>query len=213
MTINIEVYTKKQPDVNDLAKPLNLEKERVMEGYDFYKWFPHHCGNSVWVILERGKPNVYAGEYDRETLEDMAEVARSNGFLVPRELTDKFIADDYWVKADKTLAGIISTYPHIKQAFPHLLVEFSLAEFSKGNSLFNVGLEAKQFASQNTLKAMVELAAYFAHAFDGLVYEDQTNKIGIPNFEELHRIGMTSFLTIVKNAKESGMSIKPAEDF
>ena len=213
MTINIEIYTKKQPDVNDLARPLKLEKEQpIIEGYDFYKWFPERCNNSIWVVLENNGPKVYSCMYDKETLEDMTETARSGGFVVPKELTDKFAEDGYCVRADEKFLEILSKFPNLKQAFPHLNVEFNLAEFSRGIPLFNVGLEAKQFASKNTIKAMTGLASYFTNTFDGIMYEDQTNKFGLPNPEELHNIGMSSFLAIAKNIKNRGMNITLSED-
>jgi len=175
-----------------------------MEGYDFYKFFPEGSNNGIWVVLNQSDPKIYTGGYDKEDLEDMAQTARQEGFEVPPELVAKFERDGYEVRADKELANILARHPKLKQAFPYLNVELNLAEFSKGELLYSVDLEAKQYAHQKTIEIMTGLASYFANVFDGVVYEDQTNKFGIPDPKELHNLGMSSFFAIMKDVKKRG---------
>lgn len=211
MTINIDIYCKKEPDVNDLVKPLKFQKEQVMQGYDFYKFIPEGSNNGIWVVLDQSDPKIYTAGYGQEDIEDRVLTAKKNGFKVPKEFIAKVKRDCYNVRADEELANILNRYPELKQGFPDLNMELNLAEFSSGEKLYSVELEAKQFASQDTIEAMTGLATYFSKAFDGIVYEDQTNRFGIPDPKELNSIGMGSFFAIMKDVKKKGV-FTPSEE-
>lgn len=128
----------------------------------------------------------------------------NNPILVPATAEE-----GYSVKADKELYRFLCEYPDLMHAFPLLKTEFTLAKFSQGLPLHTVGLEAKVFAPREVIASMVGLASYFAKAFDGIIYEDQTNEFGIPDADRLHSIGMDVFLAVAEDARKRNGKITP----
>ena len=117
--------------------------------------------------------------------------------------------EGYTVRADRELYIFLCENPALIETFPLLKTEFTLARFSQGTPLHEIGLEAKQHAPKEVIANMVGVASYFAKSFDGVMYEDQTNEFGTPNPDRLRSIGMESFLAFTEDAKKKGYKTIP----
>ena len=55
---------------------------------------------------------------------------------------------------------------------------------------------------------MTGLASYLASSFDGIIYEDQTNKFGKPDPKVLNKLGMETLIAVTENIKSKGFELK-----
>ncbi|MFA5856855.1 MAG: hypothetical protein WC867_05830 [Candidatus Pacearchaeota archaeon] len=183
MTITLELYTKKFPDLSNLIVPWNLKGNDELEGYNSYTWNPNNTKDTVFIILKE-TPEIYGTIYDKEIITDMIESAKRGVYEVPKELIDKFRRDDYIVFADRKLARIVYKNPDIKKSLPFLEKEFTFAEFSKGRPLFNTQIEAREISKPETFEIMLDFANYLSNEYDGIVYEEKTNRFGVSNIRD-----------------------------
>jgi hypothetical protein len=111
---------------------------------------------------------------------------------------------NYTIRADPELYQLVTEYPHLEDIDPWLKQVFGLARLTQGAPTYEIGLESKEIAPKNILVSMVGLAAYFAKVFDGVIYDDNNNRFGKPDPDELHRQGMELFLAIAEDARTKG---------
>ncbi|MDD5700372.1 MAG: hypothetical protein PHH00_04290 [Candidatus Nanoarchaeia archaeon] len=244
MTINVDVYCKKQPTVSDLIEPLNLEPAPPIEGYETYRWVPEKGGNRILIVLKKN-PELLSNVYDRECIDEHIALAKFAGIDIPEGLKIKFerdnlgqtkgvctvvvndakgnicepltlkpscsVSDAYTILADRELCELATQFPYLEDVSPWFKLPFGLVKFTQGVPTYEVGLEATVTASRGTLEHLTSLAGYFARAFDGIVYDTDNNKFGIPNAERLHNQGMDLFLAAAKDAKAQGAKVKPID--
>ncbi len=92
MTVEIDVYCKREPRLGNLIKALNCQKAQVFEGYNTYRWFPD--GHRISIIVNQNGPKVFSEAYDRELIDDNIGLARFAGVDVPDALIRKFMRDN-----------------------------------------------------------------------------------------------------------------------
>jgi hypothetical protein len=244
MTINIDVYCKRQPIVTDLATRLNWEPATPLEGYETYRWVPEVGGNRILIALKK-RPEILSGTYDRGCIDENVELARFAGVDVPEELINKFQRDNlrstqgictavvetagssirepltarpscpkdeaYTIRADEELYRFATQFPLLEGVDPWFKLPFGLVKFTRGAPTYEVGLETTVSVSEGTLRYMTRLAGHFAKKFDGIVYDVDNDKFGIPDAEKLHKEGMEAFMVFAKQVKAQGFRLKPAD--
>lgn len=93
MTINIDIYCKREPTVSDLVRSLNLEPASPLEGYKTYRWTSQAGGNRILIALKEDSEIVCAA-YDKECIDENIAKARFAGIEIPEELVQKFTRDN-----------------------------------------------------------------------------------------------------------------------
>jgi hypothetical protein len=232
MTINLDIYCKNQPTVDDLVKPLNLEPANPLEEYKTYRWTPKGVSTGIFICF-------------KECIDDNIALVRIAGVEVPKELVQKFIRDNrrnpgqlctlaveptgssirepltprpscserdaYLIRADSELYQFASRFPHLEDVDSWFKFPFGLVKFTRGLPTWEVSLEATVTASKNTLKSLTQLAEYFAISFDGIVYDSDNDKFGTPDSNLLYSKGMELFLAVTKDANAQGAKVTPTD--
>ncbi|MBI2574418.1 hypothetical protein HYV82_00870 [Candidatus Woesearchaeota archaeon] len=247
MTINIDIYCKRQPTVSDLVAPLKLEPAIPIEGYETYRWVPNvpNAGGNRILIALKQIPEIVSDAYDKKSIDERIALARFAGIEVPEGLVQKFMRDNlgssgqlrtiavehtgssvrepltarpscpenegYTIRADRELYEFAAQFPHLEDVAPWFKLPFQIAKFTRGEPTYYVGLETTVSVSRVTIGQMSDLAVYYAKAFDGIVYDEDNNKFGTPNPDELHRQGMDLFIAVANAAKAQGARVIPAD--
>jgi hypothetical protein len=119
--------------------------------------------------------------------------------------------DAYTIRADHGLYQLATRFPHLENVDPWFRLPFGLAKFARGRPLYNVGFETTVTVTEDTLRNMTRLAGYFAKKWDGIVYDTDHDRFGIPDAEVLHNEGMELFTALASQGKKDGFIVKPAD--
>lgn len=278
MTINIDIYCKRKPSIDDLVRNLHFELANPVKNYDSYLWIPKGTTNRILVCLKQYSETV-TKVYDKEIIDESINLARFAGIEVPEELLKKFIRDRktvqkiniitgnsigleelskslqsiesykhqnnleyiskttlkeqsdlnnetqkikqpstdeeieemYAIAADNELYEFAIKYPLLEGLDPSFRLPFGLAKFTKGEPTWEIGLEATVTASKDSLKYMTQLAEYLSKEFEGIIFDEDNERFGIPDYEKLHSQGMDLFLTVAKDLNSQGGKITPRD--
>jgi hypothetical protein len=110
----------------------------------------------------------------------------------------------YTFRADRELHEFTTQCPQLEDLDPWIKEICGVARLLKGEPTYRVELCTFQGASQRVLEHMMRLTNYFAVAFDGAIYEDQTNRFGVPDATQLHSMGMDLIRATTEEAKKKG---------
>jgi len=246
MTVDINIYCRKEPEIDYLVQRLKCRPGTKFEGYESNIWTPEGGEDGIAIVKTLRPAEIYSETYSKETVDDMIEQARDRGTDVPQELVDKFQMDNigdptpnadyvisggsgtiqdpsvaetnesddsYTIRADSQLADILERHPQLLTMDPWLIEVFGVAKHMGGSELYLIELECTEFATIGTKHHMTELASYLASQFDGVIYEDQTNKFGKPDPQELHGNSIANIRGIAGEVEITGTIYDQPEDF
>jgi hypothetical protein len=119
--------------------------------------------------------------------------------------------DIYTIVADSELYDFATKYPHLADVDQDFRLPFGLVKFTQGVPTYEVGLEVKNTATKDTLQKMIDLAGYFAKAFDGIIFNTDYNRFETPDAEKIHENSMGLFLDVAKDVNAHGGKVRPIE--
>ncbi len=241
MPINLDIYCTKQPTLHDLVEPLKLKPAVPLRNYEKYVWTPLEGSTSILIALKKDPfivSDAYDRECIDESIatarfagleipQGLVQKLRRDNIINPGMLCT-FIAqqnetgisiarpscledDAYTLRADKELYELATEFPLLEGVDPWFKKAFGVAKFTKGEPTYEVSLETKVFAPEETLKHMAELAGYFAIAFNGIIYDPDNEEFGKPKSNKLHEEGMRVFMAFIKDANKKGLDFKPLD--
>ncbi|MBI2665557.1 hypothetical protein HYX12_02985 [Candidatus Woesearchaeota archaeon] len=224
MTLDLTVYCKREPNPTDLVHLLSAIDYGERDGAVRLLNCNVGEGQAVEINIHL-KPSVMCREYEREPTNKMIAEARARGYDIPESLVKKFDEDGkawqreffgrhnldprtiptppYVVRADKELLTYVSGNPYLRKALPKFSMIFDLVYFSGGVELYPVKLATFIGSDEDRVSSMAVIAMLIAEKYEGILYDHQSDSMGVPDIGRMVR-SASDFFEGVVDSLESG---------
>lgn len=206
MAIILEVYLKRKPDFESYLKErlgLELWKDFSDIKSKIYLRYPKKGDVGPPIrITENVEPSKAESNYPYDgrhfKIEDDIKEANRKGIVIPEPFIRKIRKDGGRVIADEELYNILQNSPQFEEALQrHQTIlnhqpVYGIVKFTQGKiPTYHVDLHVVIHASREVFKDMIYVAQFTAAKYDGIIYDPQEGKFGLPNSQELHKLGHT----------------------
>lgn len=112
---------------------------------------------------------------------------KEKGLTIPEPYIRKLRRDDGTI-TDRQTYKLLQRYPELETGLPQYEPLWGLLKFFKGKKFYSVDLETPIWASEKAIGHTAGLAVAIASKFQGIIWDEQTGRFGIPDTSELFRI-------------------------
>ncbi len=216
MTIDLNAYLKRKPDFEGfLREDVGLESVETDLNFKVrtYRWFPtsrREAGDHVYVSeyfeLSHHSCLTYYGDHN---IDNAAKEKAREGIVIPKDFVRKVEKHDGSVIADKEMYRILQNHPELEQLLQEDQPLWGILRFTQGEPTYDVHFEAKINAPEAVLRGMSNLAQFLATRYDGLVWDEQTERFGKPDAPTLYQLGNAAFGAFTPLMDKVGFEWKP----
>lgn len=191
----VSLRTKKKPDLTQFVySAIGLQHQKTLGPTEIYDWTLAQDGSSVSLgqvqLIPNPAPISHTFYIGRETLE---EALAKRGQGLPSGFVDYLKINHFMITADEQFLILLQTHPDLetqlsshsssdseKSQSSRLYYMCQLTQFTKGKPTYSLEINTSHPHPKEVITAARLLGVHFANAYEGILYDPITQKIGRP---------------------------------